>query len=276
MSCREGDKMHRQLELIENIKREFYRITKLEQQMTADLKNIPEGFLMKRKDGRIFHVIKKNGEKEIIRLNLDDEGDVLLFHKLKYKKYIKEALPVLNEWIKQLKNILRKVSVYDPLRIEERLKDQYHGLSGLPIFLEGDINPETWGNKNGSPMYKEGLIHPSENGLMTRSKSEAQIASKYERLGWKMVYEPVIRLPDGRVLRPDFAVLHPIKRKVIYHEHLGMMDDPEYAMNAIKKLDDYASIGIVLGENLVVTTETKNQPLTFQAINEVIKKIESM
>lgn len=268
--------MHIQLEIITTLKNELSRVTTLEQQMAKDLEKLPEGFLMKRNDGRVFHVIKANGEKEIRQLNNKDSDDIKLFGELKYKRYIKAALPVLKDWIKYIKSFIQNVIVYDPLKIQEKLKIQYHGLNGMPIFLEGDINPENWESNSSPPMYEEGLIHPSQKGMMTRSKSEAQIVSSYESQGWKFMYEPVVKLPDGRILRPDFAVLHPIKRKVIYHEHLGMMDDPDYAMKAIQKLNDYASVGIVLGDNLVLTAETKGQPLTFQGINEVIKRIKEM
>lgn len=268
--------MHKQLEIISKLENELTRVTALEQKLAEDLASLPEGFLMKRHDGRVFHVIKSNGEKEINQLNNKDAHDIQLFSELKYKRYIKAALPVLRDWIKNIESFLQKVTVYNPLEIQDNLKSQYHGLEGLPIFLAGDINPESWGKQKSPPMYEDGLIHPSQKGLMTRSKSEAQIASAYETQKWKFIYEPVIKLADGRILRPDFAVLHPKKRKVIYHEHLGMMDDPEYAMKAIKKLNDYASVGIVLGDNLVVTAESKVQPLTFQDIDELIRKIESM
>ena len=208
--------MHIQLEIITTLKNELSRVTTLEQQMAKDLEKLPEGFLMKRNDGRVFHVIKANGEKEIRQLNNKDSDDIKLFGELKYKRYIKAALPVLKDWIKYIKSFIQNVIVYDPLKIQEKLKIQYHGLNGMPIFLEGDINPENWESNSSPPMYEEGLIHPSQKGMMTRSKSEAQIASSYESQGWKFMYEPVVKLPDGRILRPDFAVLHPIKRKVIY------------------------------------------------------------
>lgn len=231
---------------------------------------------MRRKDGRLFKVTEDKGKIKQVKLDTNNLEDQKTIARLKYKRHIKAAVPILSEWIKHIKSLLDHVSVYDPVRIEKQLKEQYHGLEDLPVFLEGDINPETWGNSSSPPMYEEGLIHPSQNGLMTRSKSEAQIASAYELQGWKFMYEPVVKLVDGRVLRPDFAVLHPRKRKVVYHEHLGMMDDPDYAMKAIRKLNDYGDAGIVLGDNLVVTAETKNHPLTFQDINELIGKIKNM
>jgi len=268
--------MNMQIELIRDLEKTLKRMERLKQQMLNDVNEIEDGRLMKRKDGRVFKVVEDNGKIKQIKLDKNNQKDQKTIAGLKYKRHIKTAVPILSEWVKYIKLLLKHVSVYDPLKLQEQFKEQYRGLDGLPVFLEGDINPETWGNSSSPPMYEDGLIHPSQKGLMTRSKSEAQIASAYEMQDWKFIYEPVVRLQDGRVLRPDFAVLHPAKRKVIYHEHLGMMDEPDYAMKAIKKLNDYADAGIILGKNLVVTAETRNQPLTFQSINELVKKIEQM
>ncbi len=268
--------MDKQLKLIKDLKNELRRMKKLKNSMVTDMKIVPEGTLMKRSDGRLFHVSNKNKKKEQIRLNEDDQNDKTLINLLKYKRYIKEALPILNVWIKHIEEMLNNICIYDPLEIQNKLKKQYHGLEGIPVFLDGDINPYEYQSGEYKKMYGEGLIYPSEKGLMTRSKSESQIASKYEDTGWQFEYEPEIELQDGTVLRPDFKVLHPYKRKWIYHEHFGMMDKPEYAMKALKKLEEYEKVGIRLGDNLVITAETRNEPLTFQKINETISKIKSM
>lgn len=268
--------MDKQIKLLKELKETKKRFMKLEKTLTNDLKELPTGYLLKRKDGRLMRVVDENGKKRQIRLHGDDSKDKKMIRDLKYKRYIKEALPILETWLKHLTSFLKGISVYDPIAIEGKLKEQYKGLADLPIFLEGDINPQAWARKEYPKMYEEGLVYLSEAGLKTRSKSEAQIASKYESKEWEFEYEPIVPLKDGRVLRPDFVILHPIKRKLIYHEHFGLMDNSEYAIKALKKIQDYASIGICLNDNLVITYETKQQPLTYQEINELIKKIEAL
>ena len=48
------------------------------------------------------------------------------------------------------------------------------------------------------------------------------------------------------------------------------MDDPAYAGKALSKLDMYSKYGYFLGDNLIMTWETKAQPLTFKQINDQI------
>lgn len=265
--------MEKQLKLLTDLEAAKCRFANLEHQMNGDMKNLPEGHLMKRSDGRVFQVIKQNEKRIQRRLR---EGDEQLIQQLKYKKYAQKALPLLQKWIVDIDRLLKDVSIYDPLKIEQELKECYRGVKGLPVFLEGDIDPEEWGQQVYPRMFEDGLIYPSQGGLMTRSKSEALIASKYESLGRKFQYEPVIELGDGITARPDFAVMHPYKRKVIYHEHFGIMDDPEYATKSLNKLSDYAIIGINLNDNLIITQETRQKPLTYQMVDEAISKIERM
>lgn len=265
--------MEKQIKLLTDLDVAKQRFANLEHQMNMDLKELPEGHLMKRSDGRVFQVINQNEKRVQRRLR---EGDEHLIQQLKYKKYAQKALPLLQKWIVNIDRLLKDVSLYDPMQIEQELKACYRGLKGLPVFLEGDVDPEEWEQQVHPRMFEDGLIYPSQGGLMTRSKSEALIASKYESLGWKFQYEPVIELKSGRTARPDFAVMHPYKRKVIYHEHFGIMDDPEYATKSLNKLSDYAIAGVNLNDNLIITQETKQKPLTYQMVDEAVKKIEMM
>lgn len=268
--------MHKQLKLIDDLKAELARIDQLRNRLENDLRNVPKGSLMRRRNGKLYYVISEKGVKKQCALNIEKQQDREMINKLKYKKYIKEALPILDDWCMAIKCMLRKVEVYDPVQIEKQLKIQYKGLKDMNVFLEGDVNPDEWEMKEHPGMYDDGKIYPSEGGLMTRSKSEAMIASKYEKMGWMFEYEPVLITGEGKTLRPDFKIIHPVKRKIIYHEHFGLMDDPEYTLKTVKKLEDYADMGISLGDNLVITTETKRQPLTYKTIDETIRKIQKM
>ncbi len=44
-------------------------------------------------------------------------------------------------------------------------------------------------------------------------------------------------------------------------EHLGMMDDPFYAENAVQKIATYGQNGMIQGKQLILTYETKKKPL---------------
>ena len=80
-------------------------------------------------------------------------------------------------------------------------------------------------------------------------------------------------LANGKVIYPDFTVLKVSERKVIYWEHRGMMDDREYARNAVNRIKSYNKNGVFLGENLILTEETSTDPLGTDEIETVISRL---
>ena len=70
---------------------------------------------------------------------------------------------------------------------------------------------------------------------------------------------------------PDFTVLNIKKRQIYLWEHWGSCDKPEYMNDNIKKLVEYENAGYRIGENMIVTFETKLYPLTPGRIREVIE-----
>lgn len=104
-----------------------------------------------------------------------------------------------------------------------------------------------------------------------RSKSEWIIANLLKEAEVPYRYEYPIHLKGLGVVYPDFMVLNKKTRKEYYWEHLGMMDDLEYAEKALHKIFVYEKNGIYVGENLLVTYETSFNPLNPKAITEKIE-----
>ena len=61
------------------------------------------------------------------------------------------------------------------------------------------------------------------------------------------------------------------KREEIYWEHFGMMDDPNYVENAMQKLMLYQQNGIFPGEQLIITFETRKNPLNQKQILNLVE-----
>ena len=61
-------------------------------------------------------------------------------------------------------------------------------------------------------------------------------------------------------------------RQEIYWEHHGMMDDPAYAQNAVKKIQAYEKNGIYPGERLILTFETNQVALSTQVIGNYVRR----
>ena len=112
------------------------------------------------------------------------------------------------------------------------------------------------------------------NGERVRSKSEVIIADALERSGIPYKYESPRELSDGGVrVYPDFTCLNLRTRKEVLWEHLGMMDNPEYASMAVKKISSYLKNGFVLGVNLIVSMECSEKPLNHTEVRKIIQGI---
>lgn len=118
--------------------------------------------------------------------------------------------------------------------------------------------------------HPERLIFKSPSGHMVRSKSELliDIALYTKKLPFR--YECALNLNEN-LFYPDFTIRHPITGVFIYWEHFGMMDNPNYACTAFKKLQIHSENAIYPNINLITTYETKDHPLSYESIEELIQ-----
>ena len=99
------------------------------------------------------------------------------------------------------------------------------------------------------PQYRN--INTSR-GLKVRSKSEALIVeSLYKLYDIPHRYEQE-QIIDGLTIAPDLT-FEDYKKELFYWEHLGKMDDPNYARRNFHKLERYYEVGIVPGDNLILS-----------------------
>lgn len=98
----------------------------------------------------------------------------------------------------------------------------------------------------------------TEKGEPVRSKSEKMLADKLYFLGIPYKYECPLYLTGYGTVYPDFTILNKHTGEIVYLEHLGMMDDPDYVSKVVQKLRTYEKNGIILGKNLFITFETRS------------------
>lgn len=120
-----------------------------------------------------------------------------------------------------------------------------------------------------NPYPKSSYIIMTNKGEYVRSKSEKIMADYFYSKKIPYKYEKLLVIKD-RDLYPDFTLLHPITRKEIYWEHFGIMDNAEYANHAYEKISLYESNGLLLGDRLIVTFESKNQNLDYKLLDSKI------
>lgn len=119
---------------------------------------------------------------------------------------------------------------------------------------------------------KDDLVIFTKNNERVRSKIEKILADGFSDRGLYYKYECPLRLKNGLILHPDFTFLSPYTHKEVYWEHLGKIDDPEYALKALLKLRSYAENGIELGEQLLLTFESSTQTINQNYVNHLIYK----
>ena len=125
---------------------------------------------------------------------------------------------------------------------------------------------------NANPQHPENLIHRSISGHYLRSKSEVFIDMALFNAGIPFRYECELAFP-GVTLYPDFTIIHPITDQLKYWEHFGLIDNPIYFKSFMSKLQIYTSNGIYPGENLIMTFETSNCPLTYAYVEEIVRNM---
>lgn len=112
----------------------------------------------------------------------------------------------------------------------------------------------------------------TDRGERVRSKSEMLIANLLYQEKIPYRYEFPVSLQGWGAVYPDFTVLNIRRRKELLWEHLGKMDDPIYAEYVIKKMHSYISSGYFPGENLILTAETKQRPISNKTIKIMIQR----
>lgn len=111
----------------------------------------------------------------------------------------------------------------------------------------------------------------TRRGERVRSKSEVLIADTLNEMGIPYLYEFPVRL-SNQVVYPDFLILNKRTFEVMIWEHLGMLDNPIYVENNMKKIMKYSTHGWVQGKNLLLTFESARCPISTRLIRMIIEQ----
>ena len=118
--------------------------------------------------------------------------------------------------------------------------------------------------------YEDKLIHKTVRGELVRSKSEVIIANLLDAANLDYSYEQELKLKDGQIRSPDFTIRK--SGKTFYWEHLGMLQNSDYAKKWELKKQQYVENGIVEGENLITSQDGLDGSLDSQTIKNLMEK----
>ena len=115
--------------------------------------------------------------------------------------------------------------------------------------------------------YEEGKVHKALTGDMVRSKSEVIIANMLHQKDIPFEYERPLYADDSTMYLPDFTINW--KGETYYWEHLGMLDDENYAQKWNKKEQWYKDYGF--HQQLIVSKDEQGN-LDSQEIERIINR----
>lgn len=129
---------------------------------------------------------------------------------------------------------LRQLS--QPWRSEtgRRLTDLF--VAPMPVSVDS-------GNRGQPQRFDARVIHVTSSGVVVKSKNEVIVATLLDEIApGRWAYETPLKGADGRTLHPDFTIQRPDGSLVLW-EHLGLMDDLDYARKWALKKNWYAANG---------------------------------
>ena len=228
-----------------------------------------------------YHVRIDSNKEQIYVTTLDNnvKGSYLKAEKAIAAKQI-ATYDYLTKCIRLIDDELRRIDKY-LLTCNKCSPESYY--STLHKFRQSLITPivptdEQFVEKWLSEPYEPGKFDENdesefytEKNERVRSKSEILIGNSLLRFKVPYKYECPLYLEGLGVIRPDFTALNVKRRKIFYWEHLGKMDDPDYARTNVSRINYYEKNGVFKGDRLILTWETSKTPLDVRLLDSIIK-----
>lgn len=250
--------------------REKY-LLQLKKQKQKTLAKAPEGSLRICRRGKNAQYYQRLDPKDFNGKYIKQK-EVKLAGDLAQKDYDQRVLRTVEEELRAIEHCLNLYPTKTAEEVYESLCPERQTLT-MPIRETDEQFVKEWLEKPyvGKEIFGNTPEYYTFQEERVRSKSEVLIANMLYREGIPYKYECPVYLDGWGNVYPDFTVLNVCKRKEIFWEHLGMMDNAEYAEKAIAKICNYERNGIYVGENLILTYETQNQPLNQRHIKQLVQ-----
>lgn len=191
-------------------------------------------------------------------------------YQLVRKQYVEKAINSIDGDLNALNTLLNGYRPSDENSIMAGFLEKHPELAEGIYY--GQVRHDEWASSFSSDnaFHDENLKSTSSDGTKRRSLAEIVIGTKLDQYGIPYRYEAPIGHPDIPFI-PDFTIKRPRDEKIIYWEHLGMVNDREYLNHNKSKFDLYERYGIVPWDNLIVSYSQADYGINEKLIDGLIQ-----
>lgn len=213
----------------------------------------------------------KNGARDRRYIGRNEKD---LVRRVQTYYFLNRSIKILESDIRMLQNVKDKYRELD-INKPEKWPKAYRNLPSDCYKLTGTIDMHAWEQQyrelhhTGEYRHPESLKQKTEDGGLVRSKSEAFIYNCLCREKLSFQYEMTWKF-NGYSVEPDFTVLSRKSSQLIIWEHLGLLSSPDYVQRTQWKLRLYLNAGFILGDNLILSTDTEENGIDTSEIRRII------
>lgn len=251
---------------------EIKYLDKLIEKTQESLSHAPKGTLnIDRSSGHAEYYMRLTGS-EVKRVYIA-KYNLALAKALAQKDYDKKLLKKLKERRTALARCASACPPWSPDSVYYGLSKERQSLV-VPVVTTDVQFAQEWQDTpyTGKGFADDSGSYYTERGERVRSKSEVIIANLLYHMEIPYRYEFPLKTGE-KILYPDFTVLDVKRRRIIFAEHFGMIDNPEYAKNFLWKINFYAVNGIIQGKNLITTFEGTDTQLDIRSFKEQLEYV---
>lgn len=256
--------------LYKEAKRRLDELYLIRQKLEKRLKTYPDGKIhIVKSSSRIQYYLRKDSkDKSGTYLSKKEEKKIRIFLQ---KKYDETIIKKVSFEIKNLESILKRFNSDIQKDYSDYPQEIKKYITPIDVSDEDYIKEWLAVPYNQKVVAEDIPVYVTDKGDRVRSKSELNIANALYKMDIPYKYECPLTLSSGKIIHPDFTVLDIARRREVYWEHRGMMDDRMYLKHAIQRVKDYGKSGIYIGDNLLITEETSTLPLGTKEIESMIR-----
>lgn len=249
----------------------YEELEKRRDDLKKELAELPDGNLN----------VEVHGDSEYYRLRIPRKGnmkktvrktitkDKALVMKLVRKKYVSEALSIIESDLPILSEMIKEYKPFDENSVMEKYVSMHPALADGIYKDVSDM--DGWANhyNRQKDFFDSDLTSVSGDRTVMRSRGEILIAEKLRQYGIPFRYEASLEIPDLLYV-PDFTIKRPQDGKIFYWEHFGDVMDEEYMNRNAMKVEMYERYGIVPWDNLIITYDFANGGVNVPLIEGMI------